>query len=455
MQTQTKEKKETQKRVKWTEASVRDLLTKNRRYYVLDTEVVGLRIYVDVTGHKTFHLQRYVSDKGYNIRSKLGTFPEMSLNSARKLAKKYKSLSLLGKDPKLVQQKQESETKLFGTIVREFIDKRLVNNDKNTRTRKQFMRGWFLFESRDIDFSKFLKTNKKTLNIQSKTISEIDEDYLVDYFNCAKQRGIYGCNRLMGTIRMLINWEIKREKYLGKNPVKIVKKDNFLWSYEEKDHLDFYDKEDMSKIIKSARKLAKVKNYRVACYGILAALFCGGRPHSEVFNLTWDQIIWKRKLVHYVKTKTGGGDRPITDTMIAHLEEIKKERENKGTASPFYYPPSDARHNYIFPNWMFGKNKMTLNGVKKCKLKHIHEVKLMWKKIKEDAGVKSRDLKSLRHTFATYCVLIGVPLRMIQKYLMHKSIKTTEVYAAASEDLVVQENEKLSAGFKLLDKNVA
>ena len=129
---------------------MRDLLTKNRRYYVLDTEVVGLRIYVDVTGHKTFHLQRYVSDKGYNIRSKLGTFPEMSLNSARKLAKKYKSLSLLGKDPKLVQQKQESETKLFGTIVREFIDKRLVNNDKNTRTRKQFMRGWFLFESVDI-----------------------------------------------------------------------------------------------------------------------------------------------------------------------------------------------------------------------------------------------------------------------------------------------------------------
>ena len=60
-------------------------------------------------------------------------------------------LSLLGKDPKLVQQKQESETKLFGTIVREFIDKRLVNNDKNTRTRKQFMRGWFLFESRELD----------------------------------------------------------------------------------------------------------------------------------------------------------------------------------------------------------------------------------------------------------------------------------------------------------------
>ena len=71
----------------------------------------------------------------------------------------------------------------------------------------------------------------------------------------------------------------------------------------------------------------------------------------------------------------------------------------------------------------------------------------MWKKIKKDAGVRNRDLKSLRHTFATYCVTIGVPLRMIQKYLMHKSIKTTEVYAAASEDLVKQENKKVSAGF--------
>ena len=47
---------------------------------------------------------------------------------------------------------------------------------------------------------------------------------------------------------------------------------------------------------------------------------------------------------------------------------------------------------------------------------------------------------TLRHTFATFCVTSGVPLRMIQKYLMHTSIKTTEVYAAASEELIKTEN---------------
>ena len=91
---------------------------------------------------------------------------------------------------------------------------------------------------------------------------------------------------------------------------------------------------------------------------------------------------------------------------------------------------------------------MTKRGIRKCKLTHVHEVKVMWNKIKKDAGVENRDLKSLRHTFATFCVTKGVPLRMIQKYLMHKSIKTTEVYAAASDELVVVENKRLTAAFE-------
>ena len=443
------QKAERQQRVKWTEASVRDLKPKNFRYYVLDSEVLGLRIYVSLRGNKTFHLQRYVKKMG-NVRTKLGRFPEMTLARARNLAKQYKSLSTLGKDPKLVQKQKESDTKKFGLVVEDFIERRLTDKTKNTRTRIRFMESWFLGKTRDTEFTKFWNDNKDRLSIKDKSISEIDEDYLLEYFNCAKQRGKYGCNRLMGTIRMLINWEIRRKKYSGTNPVKIIKGDQFLWSEEEKDHLDFYNAEDMTKIIEAIEKLAKVKKNRVAAYGILAALLCGGRARSEVFNLTWDQIIWDRKVIHYTKTKTGGGDRPITDAMLALLAKIKKERIEKGTASPFYYPKPDPRNEYIFPNYMYGENKMTLRGVKKCRLKHIYEIKLMWKKIKRLADVRNRDLKSLRHTFATFCVTSGVPLRMIQKYLMHRSIKTTEIYAAASEDLIVQENKRLTAGFNKL-----
>ena len=37
---------------------------------------------------------------------------------------------------------------------------------------------------------------------------------------------------------------------------------------------------------------------------------------------------------------------------------------------------------------------------------------------------------------------------MIQKYLMHKTIKTTEVYAAASDELIITENEKVTEAFE-------
>ena len=133
--------------------------------------------------------------------------------------------------------------------------------------------------------------------------------------------------------------------------------------------------------------------------------------------------------------------------MIAHLRVIQKWRSEKGTASPFYYPPNDPRHDYIFPNRVYGQNKLTRRGIRKCKLLHIAEVKKMWKQIIKLAGIETRDLKSLRHTFATFCVTKGVPLRMIQKYLMHKTIKTTEVYAAASEELIITENKKVTEAF--------
>ena len=145
-------KEERQKRVCWTPASIEALPTKNRRYYVIDSECVGLRIYVDKITHKTYHLQRYVAGRG-NLRSKLGTFPEMTILQARKLAKEYKALSVLGKDPKLVQEKRQEDAKVFGQVVEEFIERRLTKKDKRTRARVQFMKGWFLGKSRDVVFT--------------------------------------------------------------------------------------------------------------------------------------------------------------------------------------------------------------------------------------------------------------------------------------------------------------
>ena len=59
-----------------------------------------------------------------NIRTKLGTFPEMTLAGARKLAKKYKSLSVrLAKTQKLKHDKEKSIHKTLGETVEEYHQK--------------------------------------------------------------------------------------------------------------------------------------------------------------------------------------------------------------------------------------------------------------------------------------------------------------------------------------------
>ena len=114
--------KEKQERKKYSNAMINKLPQKNHRYYVLDSESIGLRIHVELNGAKSFHLQRYVSQFKYSKRTKLGDFPDMSITEARKLAAKVKAANVQGKDPLLAKAALQKEKKL-GDVVEEWICK--------------------------------------------------------------------------------------------------------------------------------------------------------------------------------------------------------------------------------------------------------------------------------------------------------------------------------------------
>ena len=90
---------EKQQRRKYTEAMIKKLSKKNQKYYVLDSEVIGLRIYVQVSEEKSFYLQRYIKEFKYSKKTKIGDWPEMSMSAARKLAALIKADNVQGKDP--------------------------------------------------------------------------------------------------------------------------------------------------------------------------------------------------------------------------------------------------------------------------------------------------------------------------------------------------------------------
>ena len=434
---------ETQSRQKYTEAMIKRLPKKNQKYYVLDSEVIGLRIYVQISGEKSFYLQRYLKEFKYSKKTKIGDFPEMSIKAARKLAAEIKSDNVQGKDP-IVAAAARAKEKTFGIVLNEYVEKRLKNRtDKNKLKNEQSnIDCWLLGNTNDVDILKVWKLHREDINIKSKRMSSITKEDIIDYHKAVTIKTSYHANQMVKFIRKLFNYAKGRRYFTGDNPASMFKGN---YNAEIKDHSDYYGSADMHKIILAALKLSKKHEKRVACYGILASLLCGGRPQSEIFNLTVDQIDIKNKCIHYRKSKVGQWTRPINPRMVAHLELIMKARSD---ADPvLYYPTGDLRNKYLFPNCRYGELRRGKRGLRPCKLLHINEVRKTWKLIKDAAGVSNRDLKSLRHTFAVFCVSSGVSLRVLQKYMGHKRIETTMIYAAATDDFVDAESDKLAKGY--------
>jgi|TARA_R110000803_G_scaffold26658_3_gene62827 integrase len=435
---------EKQIRNKYTNAMISKLQKKNQKYYVLDSEVIGLRIYVQLSGEKSFYLQRYIKEFKYSKKTKIGDFPEMSITAARKLAALIKADNVQGKDP-IVAAAERAEEKTLDDVLQEYLIKKHDPRSKNKhkqKAEKSSIDAWLLGKTNDANILSIWKKNRDDVNIKSQQLSKINSETVLDYHSAITLKSSFVANRMVGVVRKLFNYAKAKGYFSGENPASKLRK---KLNEEISDHLDYYSTDKMNKIIAATLKKSKVHSKRVACFAILASLFCGGRPQSEVMNLTTDMIDLKNKCIHYKKSKVGQWTRPITPRMMQHLELIIKHRSNGDPV--LYYPKDDLRHKYLFPNSSYGLLRSSKRGLKPCKLLHLKDVRKLYAEIKKDAGVEDRDLKALRHTFAVFCVSQGISLRVIQKYLGHKSIKTTEIYATATDEFVEAESNKVTAGY--------
>ncbi|MFH1399168.1 MAG: tyrosine-type recombinase/integrase [Candidatus Woesearchaeota archaeon] len=150
-------------------------------------------------------------------------------------------------------------------------------------------------------------------------------------------------------------------------------------------------KKEIEAMIQSTNNL---KHRLVIMLGYSAGLRC-----SELINLKWSDIDFKRNVIH-VKQSKGKKDR------IVMLSPKVKKLLNT-------YP--QTREGYVF---------QTRNGTY-CP----RSVSLIIKSATNRAGIKKKvSPHSLRHAFATHLLENGVSIRVIKELLGHSDIKTTLVY---------------------------
>ena len=144
---------------------------------------------------------------------------------------------------------------------------------------------------------------------------------------------------------------------------------------------------------------------------ILMALYSGGLRTSETVHLRLEDIDSKRMMIRVAQGK-GRKDRSVmlSEKLLATLRQYWVESR----PDPWLFPGQDP------------SRPLTRESIEK-----------FFGRAREKAGIRKRvHPHTLRHSFATHLLERGVNLRVIQRLLGHRSLRSTEIYTHVAESSV-------------------
>lgn len=204
----------------------------------------------------------------------------------------------------------------------------------------------------------------------------------------------------------------------------------------QKPCIDKRDLEVLSAFDQNRLESALIHNIDETKLGILISLNTGLRI-GEVCALSWDDIDFERQIFHIrstvarvksmdsgvnskliidkPKTKSSLRDIPIPSKLLTILVSMKKQSKGKYVVS--------AENSFVSP--------------------HTYEYR--YHKILDEYNIPSVNYHTLRHTFATRCIEVGVDVKTLSEILGHANVSITlNTYVHSSMELKRQQLEKLS-----------
>ena len=169
-------------------------------------------------------------------------------------------------------------------------------------------------------------------------------------------------------------------------------------------------------VILTREEIRRILHYvRFPIYRVcLLTIYSCGLRLTEGCTLKVSDIDSQRMVIHVEQGK-GGKDRyvPLPERTLFELRNWYKTHRN--------------------PNWLFpaagrpGKHNEFQSAIRPTPITNVQNA---FRVALRKSGVNKRaSVRTLRHSYATHLVELGVNLRLIQDYLGHMSPKTTAIYA--------------------------
>lgn len=288
-----------------------------KRYEIPDGKTPNLFVRVGKLT-KVFVLQTRIGGNKNASRRTIGSFPEMSLESAQEIAKTWNTLIDRGLDPQAEKERIEREGKL-----------------KKRRTFQSAMQDYIVwmpgreFNSHvphDIATLKreFLDPNRNPW--MNDPIAEVTQEMIQEIINTIRDRpSVSQAFNALTLVRGFFTWAFIRNRAaygLSENPVeKLTHKAMGLKRQRRTRSLDVYE-------VRAYLMATTVIRYPYGPFFKMVILL-GGRRKEECAQMRWSEIDWDRKLWIIPEERIKHGKEleelriPLTRTAVELLEEIR------------------------------------------------------------------------------------------------------------------------------------
>jgi len=198
-------------------------------------------------------------------------------------------------------------------------------------------------------------------------------------------------------------------------------------------------------VVLSQSEMAQLLSVMTGTNQLMAKLMYGGGMRlMELVRLRVKDIDFNNGYI-IVRNGKGGGDRStllatsLVDELHAHLKQTRNlyEEDLKSGHANVYLPnalaikypgaPKSWDWQYVFPSNKLSKDPRS-GAIRRH---HVNESNLQKaiRAAKNKSGIsKPTSPHTLRHSFATHLLESGTNIRVLQKLLGHKDVKTTEIY---------------------------
>ena len=252
-------------------------------------------------------------------------------------------------------------------------------------------------------YTKIKKPNRNFLNLWRAYLLPFDSKYIKDlqksevknlHLEISRTAPVMA-NRVISSLKAVINLAINDELYIGGNPAAKIRKN------EEKPRTRYLMPSEMPRVIETLESMRKQPRRRSGAESLLLLLYTGQR-RSNVLQMEWSEInelnIWT------IPAEKAKSRKNIVVTLTDETAEILNSRKNNGSR-------------YVFP--APNNNNKPLGDIKKT-----------WHSVCRLCGVENAHIHDLRHTNATYQLFAGADIATVSENLGHANINITkQVYA--------------------------